>query len=278
MNDARVYRHGLVSNTERVRIPEGGSKFVPAPSELRPEDAWPVEASLDESLTAWSASEPALSPEAGPPEAGQPEPEFELLNPRMAFSVIKAETAYPPLSEPKQLTKDELAVIYAKELAELKQAAAENAYFDALKQKKSELRDCVSSVQRTLDELITAQEAFMADYINELKLMAVDIAEKMILEKISDDDLLLQKLVVQSVRNVKNAEWINVELSEQLVRLVDAIKGELDSPEYKGRTSFTPVSGRADTFRVVTEDGTLVGSVGAQAENLRRAFREADKD
>ncbi len=285
MNNARVFRHGLVADTERVRIPEGDTKSVPPQPRPQPEPKpspqpeapSTAEPPSDEGAAAKLAPEPELLPEA---EAAAPE--FEPLDPRSSFTVIKADPVfYPPPSATSAPTKEELAVIFEKELAELKQAAAqeaaEAAYFDALKQKKSELRDSVASVQRTLDELISAQEAFLADYLDELKFMAIDIAEKMILEKISEDDMILQKLVIQSVRNIKNASWINVALSEQLVRLVDVIKNELESADYRGSTSVSTVTGNPGTLRIATEDGTLVGSIGVQAENLRKTFREADK-
>ena len=178
--------------------------------------------------------------------------------------------------------KEALSLIYKKELEALSkaaaQAAAQSAYFDALNKKKCELKECISDVQMLLNELAQKHEEFIEQYTNELKYMAVDIAEKMILEKISADDAVLKKLVLQNIKTVKNAEWINVELSERLVGLVDYVKNELEMPEYKGRTSVYTVTDKKDTCRVTTDEGTIVSTISVQANNLRKAFKEADEE
>jgi len=176
------------------------------------------------------------------------------------------------------LVKDTLAVIYKKELEALTQSAVEHAYFDALNKKKNELKDCISSAQRILDELIQKHEEYMAQYTNELKYMAIEIAEKMILEKISIDDAILKKLVLKNIKSVKNAEWINCELSERLVGLVDLINKELEMPEYKGKTSVVADADADDTCRITTGAGTIISTITVQADNLRKAFTEADKE
>ena len=83
--------------------------------------------------------------------------------------------------------------------------------------------------------------------------------------------------MLQSVSSLKNAAWLNVEISERLVGLVDFIRKELDKPEYNGRATAFPVAGTDGICRVTTEDGTIVSSIEAQAQNLRSAFREAER-
>ena len=128
-----------------------------------------------------------------------------------------------------------------------------------------------------MDELAAAQQRFVEQYSEELKYMAVDIAEKMILEKISEDDAILQRLVLQSVGSLKNAQWLNVEISDRLVGLVDSVRAELTKPEYNGKATAFPVAGTDGLCRVTTEDGTIVSSIEAQAQNLREAFKEAER-
>jgi hypothetical protein len=97
----------------------------------------------------------------------------------------------------------------------------------------------------------------MEQYSGELKYMAVDIAEKMLLEKIDTDETILQKLVFQNLRNIKNAQWISVELSERLIGLADSIKKEIEMSEFKGKASVFTVAGPEDTVpRITTEEGT----------------------
>ena len=181
------------------------------------------------------------------------------------------------ITPPKILDREELQEIYARELKELTASVAQQAYFDALNKKKAEIRDCINGVQELMDEMVRTHKQFIEDYTSELKYMAVDIAEKMILEKISEDDLILHRLILQTMSTVKNAEWINVEISERLVGLVDSLKKELEKPEYNGRAFVIPVAGSDSICRVVTNEGAIVSTIEVQADNLRKAFKEFEQ-
>lgn len=177
----------------------------------------------------------------------------------------------------KRTVMEELSTSYEQNLKELAASVAQTAYYDAYKKRKAELKDCINGVQTLMDEMVKAHKQFIEEYTNELKYMAVDIAEKMILEKIGENDLVLQRLVLQTVNSVKNTEWLNVEISERLVSLVDFIKKELEKPEYNGRAFVFPVAGSDSICRVTTNDGTVVSTIEVQAENLRKTFREFEQ-
>ncbi len=276
MNSAHVYkRHNFVSKDESVRIPEGDVKHDAINLMVEPNEE-------DISSVSFSAVSDtiAINPDpAGISEndsAGSDDFEHQPETKKQRKKVSHA------IGDEQAADKETLSLIYKNELEALSKAAAEaaaqSAYFDALNKKKCELKECISDVQKLLNELTQKHEEFIEQYTNELKYMAVDIAEKMILEKISADDTILEKLVLQSVKTVKSAEWISIELSERLVGLVDYVKKELEMPEYKGRTSVYTVTGKADTCRVTTDEGTIVSTISVQADNLRKAFNEADKE
>lgn len=189
------------------------------------------------------------------------------------------ETALPaPAYTPAVMSREELTVYYQKELDEIRCEAEQRAYTDALRQKRSELNQAIERVDAQLAAMQEMQTQYMKQYAKELKFLAVDIAEKMIAEKIAEDDMALSKLVMQMVTSVKNASWINVEVSEQLVSLVEAIRKELEKPEYHGRAYVTPTASARDTCRVTTEDGTVVATISAQAQNLRNAFHAMEQE
>ena len=275
MNSAHVYkRHNFVSKNECVRIPDGNNKH----------DAINLVVEQNEEETSsgvFSVSSDTIA--INPTPAGIPNKE----NSGSGDSVYLPETkkqrkeADSTISTGKVADKATLSLIYETELEALAkasaQAAAQTAYFDALNQKKCELKDCISSVKTMLNELSQKHQEFIENYTNELKYMAVDIAEKMILEKISADDSVLNKLVLQNVKAVKNADWIGVELSERLVGLVDYVKKELEMPEYR-KASVTTVADKEDTLRITTDEGTLVSTISVQANNLRKAFQEAEDE
>ena len=170
------------------------------------------------------------------------------------------------------MTREELAEYFRDDLEELRLNAAQKGYADAMAQKKGELKECILRVDQQLAWMQELQADFMSRFSEELKYLAIDVAEKLICTRIEENDLTLQRLVMQTVSGVKSADWLDVEVSEQLVGLVEELKRELEKPEYHGRASVTASACPADTVRVSTEDGTVVASVSTQANNLRELF------
>lgn len=275
MNSAHVFkRQSFIAKNERVRIPDGSIKH----DAINPKGA-------SENY------ERAINPRVTDEDENKAIKSENCLSDTIyEDKYFQAETAWDDKNEIWKNSRKEasgfieepdgqmLSGIYKRELEELSASVAENAYFDALNKKKGELRDCISSVQNMMDELTRKHNEFIEQYTSELKYMAVDIAEKLMFEKIGEDDAILHRLVLQSVNSVKNAEWLRVELSERLVGLVDFMKKELEKPEYKGRAHVFPIAGTDDVCRVTTEDGTIVSTIGVQTNNLRKAFLEADRN
>ena len=287
MNSAHVYkRHSFISNDECVRIPEGNIRHDAINHTVTPkhEEALTNTCSDESDDTGINQNATGITDENSiNSEECSNDNISEYTEQQVGLKKARKKadpnnTGENTFETDRALDKEALSEIYRKELEELYQSEAERAYFDALTKKKNELRDCISDVQKILDELIQRHEEFIEQYTNELKYMSIDIAEKMLLEKISIDDAVLHKLVLQNLSNVKNAEWISVELSERLVGLVDSVKRELEKPEYKGRVSVLAVTDKEDTCRITTEDGTVVSTISVQADNLRKAFREAEKE
>ncbi|NLH00549.1 MAG: hypothetical protein GX488_01385 [Clostridiales bacterium] len=257
MTNASVYKSSrFIAKNESVRIPD--FEYERAPDET----LTPLEASEPDEMSNNVETEPQIAE-----ESAKTEEEDKLT---VCDVVMEEEEKV----QAKILSKEEIAAIYEQNLKELAASVAQQAYYDALNKKKAELRECIAGVQALMDEMVNAHKRFIDEYTNELKYMAIDIAEKMILEKIDEDDLILQRLVLQTVNSVKNAEWLNVEISERLVRLVDSIKEELEKPEYNGRAFVIPVAGSDSVCRVVTNEGAVVSTIEVQADNLRKAFRD----
>ncbi len=211
-----------------------------------------------------------------PHQLEQAEPDVPEHDPEEAefvpFGSVEADAPEAEPEPPPPPTREELIQLYREELDALSAQETERAYFDAFHRHKAELRDCIDHVDRQLAKMEELQAHFMQGYARELKFMAVEVAQKLVMAKIEEDDVILQKLVVQTVSGVKNAQWIDVEVSERLVNLVEYIKLELEKPEYRGKGNVTPTASPADTVRVSTESGTVVSTVSVQADNLREAF------
>lgn len=180
--------------------------------------------------------------------------------------------------QPRVLTRQELEEIYADELTQIRQDAAEQAYQEALQQKRGELKECISQVEEALNELQICQEEFIEQYSKELQNFAVDIAEKIMLLRIAEDDMSLRALVLQTISAMKRSKWLSVDLSERLVNLVGFMTEEVKKAEYHGRAEINPIACPDDTVRVNTDDGTIVATISVQTDHLREAFHNADRE
>lgn len=267
-----VYKsRSFITKNERVAIPDAVFPDEEPPLSPRTDDVSVSEALEIGTEVLSETKDTALRPELSVEKTEQPKIEAGLEETPAEPPAPEIQIQIPPVS------KELIGEFYSKELQELAEDTAKQAYYDALNKRKVELRDCISGVQTMMDELILAQQKFVEDYTSELKYMAVDIAEKIILEKIDKDDKILQRLVMQTVANVKNADWLNVEVSERLVSLMDSINEEFAKPEYNGKAHVFPVAGTDGVCRVVTNEGAVVSSIEVQADNLRRTFRDLDQ-
>lgn len=176
--------------------------------------------------------------------------------------------------EPIVPTRAELMERCQDEINEIKREAAQQAYSDALNAKRGELQGCLDRVDAMLVEMQKTQQEFLDKYASELKYLAIDIAETILLTKIEEDDMALKDLVMQTVGRIRNAQWLDVQVSDKLMTLVEYLKAEFQKPEYRGRASVNPKPCLNDTVRVENQDGTVIASVRTQTQQLRESFQK----
>ncbi len=205
-----------------------------------------------------------------------PEEAFMEFTPA-SFEVIE-EQPEEPQEKLVYPTREELAEFYRDELNAIALEVEIKAYSDALQSKKTELQQSIDSISQKINEMEELQKAYLNDYEKKLKFFAIDIAEKLVCKKISEDDLYLQELVTKTVSECKGTNWLTLEVSDSLAGLVEAAKGELSKPEYRGVAEVKPIACADDTCVVSTETGAVVATISVQADNLRLAFREAEME
>lgn len=226
------------------------------------------------------------------PDVSFPEPELTMQasaaeppaaeQPTLEQAPVVVEPIVPeapaPLPEPPRLSREELKELCRPELDALCEEERQRAYAEALQRKKGELKEAVAEVEQKMGELEEQQRDYMTEYARQLKLLSVEVAEKFICQKIDENDLILQRLILNMVGRVKNANWLSVEVSDRLVSLIGSIKQELEKPEYHGRAEISPAGAPEDTVRVSTEAGTADASISVQARNLKRLFEQTNPE
>lgn len=206
-----------------------------------------------------------------------PEEAFMEFTPE-SFETVEELIPEEPQEKLVYPTREELAEFYRDELNAIALEVEIKAYSDALQSKKAELQQSIDSISQKINEMEELQKAYLEDYEKKLKFFAIDIAEKLVCKKISDDDLFLQELVTKTVSECKGTNWLTLEVSDALANLVEAAKAELAKPEYRGVAEVKPIACADDTCVVSTETGAVVATISVQADNLRLAFREAEME
>ncbi len=162
---------------------------------------------------------------------------------------------------------------------EIRQQARQEGYQSGQQEKAEQIEDCIRQVRDALEELKTAQLAFMESYNRELKNFALEIAAQILCKKISEDELELAELVNQAVHSVRDANWISLELSEKLPRLAAFLEEELSKKnDQAGHIDITLKDLPSDSCILETPDGLVDASVSTQLSNLKEYFNQIEQD
>ena len=123
--------------------------------------------------------------------------------------------------------------------------AQQSAYQKVLEEKHQQIDECISRVNLLLEDLQKQQQSFLQQY---------------------EDGLF------SLVSAVKNADWIGVEISDQLPKLVEALKQEFAAWQ---SIQVSAVGLPVDGCLVNTPDGVVDASASVQLENLKALFEKS---
>ncbi|MBE6852489.1 MAG: hypothetical protein E7505_03305 [Ruminococcus sp.] len=161
-------------------------------------------------------------------------------------------------------------------------AAKEKGYMEGVEARKSEIDSFLKSLEQGLGELKTNQEEFFDKYASELRFLALEIAEKIVAQKLECDEKVLFPLVRSAVKTLRDVSWIKVEVSDKLRKVASELEEVL--AEAKPSQSIELELRRdADigTCVVHTAEGVIVASVLTQIENIHNYFgqyKESDEN
>lgn len=144
-------------------------------------------------------------------------------------------------------------------------------YGEVLAEKSAEVSQHLQKVDDALLQMQQEQTQFMEQFRDRLAALSLDIAEKLVLRKIEEDDRFLSELVTKTVSSLKNSEWITVEVSDQLVDLVAYLRTEFKKPEY-GNVEVAARYYPDDTCVLETDGGVIDASISTQVANLKKEF------
>lgn len=144
-------------------------------------------------------------------------------------------------------------------------------------EKKQEIMEVLQQLDAALSQLREEHRIFLSESEKSLKLLAVDIAQKLIEKKLPEDDALLLGLVKKAVQSIREADWISVEISASLPQLVERLEKELGDEINGMRLDIVPRDLPEGGCWVQTSDGAIDASVATQAANLKAIFSHMDE-
>lgn len=176
-----------------------------------------------------------------------------------------------------RLEADEMIRQARQEEAGIREEARREGYAAGVSGRMREIDSTIAQVRGVLAEMAREQEDFMLKTADNLRYLAVEIAGKVIQKKLSEDELLLADLVKKVLGTVRDSEWISIELSDQLPRLVESLEKDVHKRETEygiKRIEIVPVEKPLGTCVLQTSEGLIDASVSTQLENLIAYFNE----
>lgn len=155
-----------------------------------------------------------------------------------------------------------------------------DAYEEGLKKgitEKSEALDKLSAlISDNIEIMKNDENQYFTEYENQLRYIASEIAEKIIYQKIADDDMTMYNLVKNAIKSVRDASWITAEVSEKLSGYIDSLEKELADSGIKADITIKEGS-PDDTCIINTSDGLVVATVSQQLANLKEFIETQGK-
>lgn len=158
----------------------------------------------------------------------------------------------------------------------IKQDAYNEGRNAGLTEKSELLEHLAHYISQSIEEIKGDHEKYFEEYSNEMKRLAVSICEKIIAQKIEEDDLLMYNVIKDAVKSVRDVKWIRAEVSSKLAGYVDSLEKELNAD---GRNIEFVLSDDApkDTCVLNTSSGVVVATLSVQLHNLKDFIENLDK-
>lgn len=150
----------------------------------------------------------------------------------------------------------------------------ERGYAEGADAKKDEIFERIVAIDENIKSLYDAQEEYFDEYASELKLLAIEVAEKVIAQKLSDDPKTIIPLVKSAVKSIRDVSWIKVEISDKMKANAQELERMLVDLKPNQNVEIELRRGADEGTCVVhTAEGVTVASVATQLENITEYFK-----
>ena len=153
----------------------------------------------------------------------------------------------------------------------MRQDAAVEGRREGMAEALDTVRQSAATIQNAIAAFEGERAGFEAEYEQQLKWLAIEIASKVLAKKVAQDDAEMTEMVEKAVQSVKNESWIRIEVAQEMTGLIDRLTALFDG---SGNVSVSPVPAEAGTVHIETPSGVVDASLRTQLANLRDYFAQ----
>lgn len=154
----------------------------------------------------------------------------------------------------------------------MRRAAAVEGRREGMAEALDTVRQSAATIENAIASFEGERAGFEAEYEQQLKWLAIEIASKVLAKKVAQDDAEMTEMVEKAVQSVKNESWIRIEVAQEMTGLIDRLTALFDG---SGNVSVSPVPAEAGTVHIETPSGVVDASLRTQLANLRDYFAQA---
>lgn len=157
-------------------------------------------------------------------------------------------------------------------IAEAYEEGAKNGF----KEKTALLDNLALYISHSIEDIKREKNKFFREYEKELKHLSVEMCEKIISQKIEEDDMIMYGVIKEAIRYARETKWVKAEVSSQLSGYIDSLEKELHESGQNVEFILSE-SIPKDSCILNTSDGLVVATLSEQIKNLREFINTIDK-
>jgi flagellar biosynthesis/type III secretory pathway protein FliH len=139
--------------------------------------------------------------------------------------------------------------------------------------KTSELENFATHVTTTVDKLKTEINSKLDEFEQQIEWLAIQIVEKILSAQLSKDNTILINMIGTAIKNIRDAEWITIELSEDLKNLSENLKKITENMTNGVKIDVKVLPNSTENSIILKlEDRIIDISVFTQLQNIKDLF------
>lgn len=199
-----------------------------------------------------------------------------IIDPAIIECEHKIDEMMEAANERAKVILQEAHELALKEAEEIKEEAFRQGYCEGNEQRFIELWEELGSVETYISEMVNQHQQRYSEYMRnvdvECKVLAVSIAEKILMKKIEIDENEMLTMIEEGIKNLKKFKYGEIEISQQCVTLVNTLQGKLREAGYE-TMEVKKVNASLGTCILTSDLQRVDMSITKQLENILKMIK-----